>query len=69
MSEHLVLVKHGVPLRFNDPRWYTVEDDADLDDAIKIIPDNQEPSCEYCRNVVKGERCDSCGAPRKARNS
>lgn len=30
-------LKMGIKLRMNDPRWYTVEDDADLDDVVKVV--------------------------------
>lgn len=30
-------LKMGIPLRMNDRRWYTVEDDADLDDVVKVV--------------------------------
>lgn len=30
-------LKMGIKLRMNDDRWYTCEDDADLDDVVKIV--------------------------------
>lgn len=47
-------------------RYYELYADDQIIKRVKVeTPERGEWSCEYCGTIQKGNRCQSCGAPKR----